>query len=155
MSEEKTLKELEEQIERLKSLNAKNGLDLSQEIDTLAEKLSRRKQSKKEGLDDWDRVKLARHPDRPDSKDYIDFLVDDFYPLRGDRLFGDDSALEGGLARYEGETIILIAQSKGGDADRVSCLNPDRYAGSISRQGSRGKKYRRDDSAEHLNHGFA
>lgn len=123
MSEEKTLKELEEQIERLKSLNAKNGLDLSQEIDTLAEKLSRRKQSKREGLDDWDRVKLARHPDRPDSKDYIDFLVDDFYPLRGDRLFGDDSALEGGLARYEGETIILIAQSKGGDAEQSQETN--------------------------------
>ncbi|MFB6290266.1 MAG: acetyl-CoA carboxylase carboxyltransferase subunit alpha [Candidatus Bipolaricaulia bacterium] len=123
MSEERTLKELEEQIERLKVLNSKNGLDLSQEIDNLSEKLAQRKESQKEGLDDWDRVKLARHPDRPDSKDYINFLLDDYYALRGDRLIGDDSALEGGLARYEGETVIVIAQSKGGDAEQSQATN--------------------------------
>lgn len=123
MSEERTLKELEEQIERLKALNAKNGLDLSQEIDNLTEKLTQRKEKSREGLDDWDRVKLARHPDRPDSKDYINFLTEDFYPLRGDRLIGDDSALEGGLARYNGETIVVIAQSKGGDAEQSQETN--------------------------------
>lgn len=123
MSDEKTLEELEKQIERLKALDSKNGLELSQEIDTLTEKLTQRKESTKEGLDDWDRVKLARHPDRPDSKDYINFLTDDFYPLRGDRLIGDDSALEGGLARYKGETIVVIAQSKGGDAERSQETN--------------------------------
>jgi len=123
MSEERTLKELEEQIERLKALNSKNGLDLNQEIDNLTEKLAQRKDSSKEGLDDWDRVKLARHPDRPDSRDYINFLTDDFYALRGDRLIGDDSALEGGLARYDGETVIVIAQSKGGDAEQSQETN--------------------------------
>ena len=123
MSEERTLKELEEQIERLRALNSKNGLDLNQEIDNLTEKLAKRKESSKESLDDWDRVKLARHPDRPDSRDYINFLTDDFYDLRGDRLIGDDSALEGGLARYDGETVIIIAQSKGGDAEQSQETN--------------------------------
>ncbi|MFB6214505.1 MAG: carboxyl transferase domain-containing protein, partial [Candidatus Bipolaricaulia bacterium] len=123
MSEERTLKELEKQIERLKKLNSKNGLDLSREIDNLTDKLAQRKESTEEGLDDWDRVKLARHPDRPDSRDYINFLTDDFYPLRGDGLLGDDNALEGGLARYEGETIIVIAQSKGGDAEQSQETN--------------------------------
>ncbi|MBS3786749.1 acetyl-CoA carboxylase carboxyltransferase subunit alpha [Candidatus Bipolaricaulota bacterium] len=123
MSDEKTLKELEKQIERLEALNSKNGLDLNQEIDNLTEKLAQRKEATKEGLDDWDRVKLARHPDRPDSKDYINFLTDDFYPLSGDRLIGDDSALEGGLARYEGETIVVISQNKGGDAEQSQETN--------------------------------
>ncbi len=123
MSEEKTLKELEEQIERLKALDSKNGLDLGQEIDNLTEKLAQRKESPKKGLDDWDRVKLARHPDRPDSEDYINLLTDDFYSLRGDRLIGDDSALEAGLARYDGETVVVIAQSKGGDAEQSQETN--------------------------------
>ncbi len=123
MSEERTLEELEEQIERLKALDSKNGLDLSQEIDTLSQKLAERTETAEEKLDDWDRVKLARHPDRPDSKDYIDFLTEDFYTLRGDRLIGDDSALEGGLAKYEGETVVVIAQSKGGDAEQSQETN--------------------------------
>ncbi|MCF7890604.1 acetyl-CoA carboxylase carboxyltransferase subunit alpha [Candidatus Bipolaricaulota bacterium] len=123
MSEERTLRELEEQIERLRALNSENGLDLSREIDNLTEKLAQRKESSEEGLDDWDCVKLARHPDRPDSKDYVNFLTDDYYALSGDRLIGDDSALEGGLARYEDETIIVIAQSKGGDAEQSQETN--------------------------------
>ncbi|MBS3735850.1 MAG: acetyl-CoA carboxylase carboxyltransferase subunit alpha [Candidatus Bipolaricaulota bacterium] len=123
MSEERTLKELEKQIERLKKLNSKNGLDLSQEIDNLTDKLAQRKEPTEESLDDWDRVKLARHPDRPDSKDYINYLTEEFYSLRGDRLIGDDSALEGGLAKYDGETIVVIAQSKGGDAEQSQKTN--------------------------------
>jgi len=123
MSEEKTLEELEEQIERLKNLHSRNGLDLSEEIDTLSEKLRSKKERREEELDDWDRVKLARHPDRPGSEEYIDYLTEEFYPLQGDRLLGDDSALVGGLAKYKGESIVVIAQSKGGDAERSQQTN--------------------------------
>lgn len=123
MSEEKTLAELEEQIERLKNLNSRNGLDLSEEIDTLTEKLAARQETEEEELDDWDRVKLARHPDRPGSEEYVDYLTDEFYPLKGDRLLGDDSALIGGLAKYEGQSVVVIAQSKGGDAERSQQTN--------------------------------
>lgn len=123
MSEERTLEELEEQIERLKSLDSRNGLDLTQEIDTLTEKLAARKEESDEERDEWDRVKLARHPDRPGSEEYLEYLTEDFYPLHGDRLLGDDSALKGGLARYEGDTIVVIAQSKGGDAEQSQQTN--------------------------------
>lgn len=123
MSEEKTLKELKEQIEQLKALDSKDGLDLSQEIDNLTEKLAERKEKTEEELGEWARVKLARHPDRPGSREYLDYLVDDFHPLHGDRLLGDDSALIGGLAEYNGETVIIIAQSKGGAVEKSQRSN--------------------------------
>lgn len=123
MSEERTLEELEEQIERLKSLNSRNGLDLSQEIENLTAKLADRQEETKKELDEWDRVKLARHPDRPGSEDYLEFLMEDFYPLHGDRLLGDDSALKGGLARFQGDTVVVVAQSKGGEAEESRQTN--------------------------------
>ncbi len=123
MSEKKTLEELENQIEQLKQLNSKNGLDLSDEIDKLSDKLTERQKSAKEKLDEWDIVKLARHPDRPDARAYIDALTEDFYPLHGDRLLGDDKALTGGLAKYDGRTVIVIAQSKGGNASESQETN--------------------------------
>jgi len=123
MSEEKTLKELQEQIEQLKALNSRNGLDLSREIDNLTEKLAERKKDTSENLEEWDRVNLARHPDRPDSREYLDYLMEDFYPLHGDRLLGDDRALIGGLAEYKGETVIVIAQNKGGEVEQSQQSN--------------------------------
>lgn len=123
MSEEKTLQELQEKIEQLKALNSKNGLDLSREIDNLTEKLAERKKGTREHLEEWDRVNLARHPDRPGSGEYIDYLVEDFYPLHGDRLIGDDRALIGGLAKYNGETIMVIAQNKGGEVEQSQQSN--------------------------------
>ncbi len=123
MSEKRTLQELEKQIEQLKNLNAKNGLDLSAEIDNLAEKLAERQESAKEELDEWDIVKLARHPDRPSSKVYIDRLTDDFYSLHGDRLLGDDKALIGGMAKFNEQSVMVIAQSKGGNASKSKETN--------------------------------
>lgn len=123
MSEEKTLQELQEQIEQLKALNSRNGLDLSREIDNLTEKLAERKKDTRENLEEWDRVNLARHPDRPDSGEYLDYLMEDFYPLQGDRLLGDDRALIGGLAKYSGETVMVIAQNKGGEVEQSQQSN--------------------------------
>jgi acetyl-CoA carboxylase carboxyl transferase subunit alpha len=62
----------------------------------------------------WDRVKLARHPERPHLPDYIDELTDDFIELHGDRAFGDDRALVGGFACFAGRTILLLGHQKGG-----------------------------------------
>lgn len=123
MSEEKTLQELQERIEQLKALNSRNGLDLSREIDNLTEKLAERKEDTRENLEEWDRVNLARHPDRPDSGEYLDYLMEDFYPLHGDRLLGDDRALIGGLAKYKEETVIVIAQNKGGEVEQSQQSN--------------------------------
>ena len=61
----------------------------------------------------WDKVLLARHPKRPTSKSLIEFLFDDFVELHGDRVFGDDNAIIGGLAKFNHETVTVIAQEKG------------------------------------------
>src|SRR3954466_8015506 len=61
-----------------------------------------------EGLPAWERVKLARHPDRPHTIDYIQRLCTDFVELHGDRLFGDDAAIVGGLGVFDGQTVMLI-----------------------------------------------
>jgi len=67
------------------------------------------------GLSAWDRVRLARHPDRPHTLDYISELTTDFVELHGDRSFGDDRALIGGLANFAGRTVMVIGHQKGRD----------------------------------------
>lgn len=63
----------------------------------------------------WERVKLARHPNRPKTLDYLDELMTDFIELRGDRAFGDDQALIGGLAKFGRQTVLVIGHQKGRD----------------------------------------
>lgn len=63
----------------------------------------------------WDRVKLARNPNRPHTLDYIDQLMTGFVELHGDRRFGDDKAIVGGLARFDGSTVVVIGHQKGSD----------------------------------------
>jgi acetyl-CoA carboxylase carboxyl transferase subunit alpha len=67
------------------------------------------------GLSAWDRVKLARHPDRPHTLDYIGDLMSDFVELHGDRAFGDDHALIGGIANFAGRTVVVLGHQKGRD----------------------------------------
>jgi len=123
MSEDRSLEDLEEQILSLKQLNERNGLDLEQEIAQLQEKLSQALEEKDKDVSDWERVKLARRPDRPTTREYLEFMMDDFYELHGDRVLGDDKALIGGLARFEGRTIVAIGQQKGGDAEESKRCN--------------------------------
>ncbi len=116
-----TLGELQRKIEELKTLSELDGVDLSEEIARLEAKvrelqkqlLEASKPSKPKELDDWERVKLARHPQRPYTLDYIERLMEDFYELRGDRLYGDDPAMVTGLARFEGRTVVVVGQQKG------------------------------------------
>ena len=68
-------------------------------------------------LTPWQRVQVARHPDRPHSSDYIESLFNDFIPLSGDRKFGEDHAIIGGLASFEDTSIMVIAQEKGSDTE--------------------------------------
>lgn len=64
-------------------------------------------------LPPWQRVQIARHPERPHALDYIARLCDDFVEMHGDRIFGDDAAIVGGLARFEGQTVMLLGEQKG------------------------------------------
>lgn len=63
----------------------------------------------------WDRVKLARHPDRPHALDYVEALISDWTELHGDRAFGDDQALVGGLGTIDGQTVMILGHQKGND----------------------------------------
>jgi len=133
MSDEKALDLLEAKIGELRQLEATGGIDLSGEIARLEERLAALRRVHYESLDDWERVKLARHPKRPYALDYVDKLFDGFYELRGDRVSGDDRALLAGIARLDGRSVVVLAQQKG----RTTEENKERYFGMPRPQGFR------------------
>lgn len=104
-------------LEQLKKLNQEQGLDLSHEIANIERKLAQlgAGDALVQHPSDWERVKLARHPQRPHAQDYIERVFAGFYELHGDRLFGDDGAIMAGLAQFEGQTVAIVAQQKGRD----------------------------------------
>jgi len=110
---EKPLLELENRILQLRS-----GPDpdaAREEIAKLEERLGRVQQRVYAGLTPWQRTQLARHPKRPHALDFCQLLLEDFLELHGDRVFGDDKAIVGGLARFEGEPVVVIGHQKGRD----------------------------------------
>ncbi|MEW5825966.1 MAG: acetyl-CoA carboxylase carboxyltransferase subunit alpha [Candidatus Bipolaricaulota bacterium] len=133
MSDERSLDLLEAKIEELRQLEAAGGIDLSGEIVRLEEKLATLRRSHYESLDDWERVKLARHAKRPYALDYIERVFEGFYELRGDRIYGDDRALLTGIARLAGRSVVVLAQQKG----RTTEENRERYFGMPRPQGFR------------------
>ncbi len=133
MSDERTLDLLEAKIEELRHLNATDGIDLSKEIERLETKLDELREELYANLSDWERVKLARHPKRPYSLDYIDAVFTDFYELHGDRIEGDDRALLTGLARLDGRVVVLLGQQKGRSTEE----NKERFFGMTRPQGYR------------------
>ncbi len=110
---EKPLLELEEKIQELRNLDSQNGVDLTEEIRTLESKAEQLKEEIYSNLSAWDRVQLARHNQRPTTLDYIQNLFTDFTELHGDRYFADDPAVVAGLARFEGQTVMVIGHQKG------------------------------------------
>ncbi len=110
---ERPILELEEKIAEMRSMA--DQLDIGDEIEVLEQKVERLRTSVYEQLTRWQRVQLARHPDRPFTLDYIALICDDFIELHGDRNFGDDAAIVGGLARIDGREIVLIGHQKGHD----------------------------------------
>ncbi len=112
---EKPLLELEEKIKELKEVNQKGTLDLSREIEALERKAARLKKSIYENLSAWDKVLLARHPDRPTTLDYIRNCFTDFMEFHGDRLMADDAAIVGGFARLDGQPVLIIGHQRGKD----------------------------------------
>ncbi|MEW6686162.1 MAG: acetyl-CoA carboxylase carboxyltransferase subunit alpha [Candidatus Edwardsbacteria bacterium] len=112
---EKPLAELEHKIEELKSLVSDEKLEMWEEISRLEKKAERLRRDIYSKLTPWQRVLLARHPKRPYTLDYIELMMTDFLELHGDRLFGDDAAIVGGLAWLDGQPIIVVGQQKGKD----------------------------------------
>ena len=110
---EQPIAELEMKIEELKSVVDDSEINISDEIDRLKAKSHKLTQSIYSGLSPWDIVRVARHPLRPYSLDYIPLVFDEFDELHGDRHFGDDKAIVGGVARLDGRPVMVIGQEKG------------------------------------------
>lgn len=110
---EKPLVELETKIEELRSFGAERGIDLSDEIETLVNKATTLKKSIYGNLTAWQRVQIARHPERPTTIDYIKNLFEEFIEMHGDRHYGDDPAVMGGIARFHGQPVTVIGLVKG------------------------------------------
>lgn len=112
---EKPINELDNKINELKNFAQENNVDLSHEIDILVNKLEKIKKQNYESLTPWQKVKIARLQGRPTSLDYIERLIEDFVELHGDRFYGDDSAIVGGIGKFNGIPVTVIGHQKGKD----------------------------------------
>ncbi len=98
---------------RIAALQAVDDPDRREEARRLQERLERLQQKTFAGLTAWQTVQLARHPRRPHTRDFCKLLFEDFIELHGDRVYGDDPAIIGGLARLEGRSVVVIGHQKG------------------------------------------
>ncbi|EUJ33275.1 acetyl-CoA carboxylase carboxyltransferase subunit alpha [Listeria floridensis FSL S10-1187] len=115
MDFEKPVLELRTKIADLKEYNAKSEVDLSKEIEKLEQRLEKLEADIYGNMTAWDKFQVARHPERPTTLDYIPLLFEDFMELHGDRTFGDDAAIVGGIARYKGMPVTVIGHQRGKD----------------------------------------
>lgn len=144
---EKPVADLEGKIFELKKL-AESGeaVDVADEIARLEKRAKDALRDAYKSLTPWQRVQVARHPDRPHCLDYINGLLTDFTPLAGDRKFGEDQAIVCGFARFQGESVAVIGQEKG--SDTASRLKHN--FGSVRPEGYR-KAVRVMEMADHFN----
>ena len=117
---EKPIAELDARVEELRETAQAGELNIDSEIERLQAKSEKLLRETYNRLTPWQKTQVARHPERPHFKDYVEQLVEDFVPLAGDRAFGDDQAIMGGLGRLGGRRIVLIGHEKGDDtASRI------------------------------------
>ena len=110
---EQPIAELEEKIEELRLVGNDSEINISDEIARLRSKSVNLTESIFAGLSAWDIARLARHPRRPYTLDYIKLIFEDFDELHGDRLFGDDASIVGGIARLQDDPVMIIGHQKG------------------------------------------
>ncbi len=110
---EKPIKELFEEIQKLKATAEKTKVDLSDSIKKLQDQVIEKRREITQHLTAWQKVQLSRHPDRPYTLKYIDKMCTNFVELFGDRNVRDDKAMVGGFAQLDGETVMMIGQQKG------------------------------------------
>ena len=117
---EKPISDLENKIESLRD-HKDNDESVHQEISSLSNRIENLTKEIYEGLSIWQKVQVARHPHRPHFSDYIENIFTDFDELHGDRLFGDDQAIIGGLAKFKGNPVVIIGHEKGKSTeDKIS-----------------------------------
>ncbi len=128
---EKPIAELENKIDELRQMSlprsggaaggasgtGEGGLPIGEEVAKLEEKAERQLKAIYAKLSPWQKVEVARHAQRPHALEYIAALITDFMPLAGDRAFGDDEAVVGGLGRFEGRAVVVLGTERGSDLD--------------------------------------
>ena len=112
---EQPIAELQAKIDELRNVGSDNALNLDEEIQRLQSKMLQKLTSIFKDLTPWQISQISRHPLRPYTLDYVDYLFDEFYELHGDRAFADDHAIVGGLARFRDRAVMVIGQQKGRD----------------------------------------
>ena len=113
---EQPVAELESKIEQLRYVQGESAVDIAEEIDRLRSKCDSKLKDLYDKLTPWQTAMVARHPQRPYTLDYIHALMTDFHELHGDRAFADDPAIVGGVARFDGRSVVVIGHQKGRDA---------------------------------------
>ena len=114
---EKSIAELEGKMEELRHLNDIGDIKIADEVSKLQVRIERALRQTYSKLSSWQKVQVARHPNRPHCVDFIDGLVDEFTPLAGDRAFAEDAAIMGGIGRFRGRSVVVIGQEKGNDTE--------------------------------------
>jgi acetyl-CoA carboxylase carboxyl transferase subunit alpha len=112
---EKPVLDLERQIEELKQFSMEKGIDMAEQVTALENKAQTLRSEIYANLTTWQRVQIVRHPKRPTCLDYIGRVFHDFVELHGDRLYGDDPAMVGGIAYLDEIAVTVIGQQKGRD----------------------------------------
>ena len=120
---EQPIAELESKIEELRFVQDDSAVDISAEIEKLAKKSQTLTKDIYAKLSAWQISQVARHPQRPYTLDYISMMMTDFEELHGDRSFGEDPAMVGGLARFNGQTVMVMGQQKGRDTKERQLRN--------------------------------
>ncbi|MDE7546558.1 acetyl-CoA carboxylase carboxyltransferase subunit alpha [Acetobacter fabarum] len=114
---EKPVAELENKIDELRQMTDPEGVNIEEETARLSEKAEKHLRTIYAKLTPWQKVQVARHAQRPHTQDYIGRLITDFTPLAGDRLFGDDKAIIGGIGRFDGLPVMVIGTERGSDLE--------------------------------------
>jgi acetyl-CoA carboxylase carboxyl transferase subunit alpha len=114
---EKPIADLEGAIMELRHRGDGEGVDIAEEVSRLQVKVERQLKATYAKLTPWQRVQVARHPERPHAERYIETLVGEFTPMAGDRGFAEDAAIVGGLGRFRGRPCVVIGQEKGDDTE--------------------------------------
>ena len=106
---------LKQKVDELKDTSSNLEFDLSREFEELEKKMNGLRAHKYEQLTPWEKILLVRHPDRPTTRDYVKALCDEWVELHGDRYFGDDRAILGGVGSFKGRAVTILGHQKGND----------------------------------------
>jgi len=114
---ERPIAELEGKIDELRHLSTDSGLNIAEEVGRLEARADALLQRTYARLTPWQKVQVARHPERPHCVDYLAGLITDFVPLAGDRAFAEDAAIIGGIGRFRGHSVVVLGTEKGADTE--------------------------------------